>query len=182
VALTVDAGRRSRGVEFARDSALEGTGFEPSVPPQERAAVYAVGALPRRRRELQQDLEVRTRLPAGGRRIRTLGPSRKGSAGKVEQTVSTSWVVILHGGQRVRSPTAIDGIRPRKSSSHRTPRWRGDGCVAAGLYDLLALARHRVRSQPDNPSTFFRVVRTAAWGSLRWRRGAPCHESAPSED
>ena len=40
-----EAGRRSRGVEFAPDSPLEGNGFEPSVPRTKEPFFVAEGEL-----------------------------------------------------------------------------------------------------------------------------------------
>ena len=49
------------------------------------AARAGVGEPRRSSLEFAPENQVRTGLPAGGREIRTLGPSRKGKTGKVER-------------------------------------------------------------------------------------------------
>src|SRR6266481_3316230 len=60
--------------------------------------------------------QVRTGLPAGGRRIRTLGPSRKGSAGTVEHLDE---VGPFSGGTEGSNPSSSSDesglVRPRRS-------------------------------------------------------------------
>ena len=58
-------------VRFAPDSALEGDGFEPSVPRRETTLRDCL---------LIEGSQVRRRLAAGGRWIRTLGPPCNGTA------------------------------------------------------------------------------------------------------
>jgi hypothetical protein len=65
--------------------------------------------------------EVRRGLSAGGRWIRTLGPSQKGSAGKVEQAASTSGSFSLGPRVRIRLPPAVSQVRTaiaRRGTSH----------------------------------------------------------------
>src|ERR1700730_5410039 len=68
-----DPGHDPDWEEFAPDSPLEGSGFEPSVPHE----VLTVGIVPCRPRTFPRfppENEVRSGLSAGGRWIRTLGP------------------------------------------------------------------------------------------------------------
>jgi len=58
--------------------------------------------------------QFRRRLAAGGRRIRTLGPSRKGSAGR--SNISTRWV-LRQGGTEGSNSSSSTGVRLCKSIS-----------------------------------------------------------------
>src|ERR1700674_4630751 len=64
---------------FVADSPLEGAGLEPSVPLEVLPVGIRPLSSPRTFPRFPPENEVRSGLSAGGKRIRTVGPSRKTS-------------------------------------------------------------------------------------------------------